>query len=264
MPAFRILSQSPVYFLLDGVTPAAGGRIEFYEAGTTTAKDVYGDKALTVNNGSSIALGSDGRTTVDVWGDGSYRVRGYAADDTEIFDRDNVEIPGGAGQVLPTLADGQFISALGGVLVAADVLQPPDPTGQSGKIIGSDGSGFLWQDPPADPVVPITVGTSSAQIGDTDSKAYYVEWGTATAPASGTYTASKAITFAKTFASAPFVSITPIGALASGPLVAYPTSTPTTGGFTAGFDVAEGTNAQATINSDISFLWKAEGLVNVA
>src|SRR5690348_9531177 len=98
MAAFRILDQSPVYFLLDGVTPAAGGRIEFYEAGTTTAKDVYGDQDLTVNNGSSITLGSDGRAVDDIWGDGSYRVRVYASDDTLISDDDNVEIPGGAGQ----------------------------------------------------------------------------------------------------------------------------------------------------------------------
>lgn len=264
MPAFRILSQSPVYFELDGVTPAAGGRIEFYEAGTTTAKDVYGDKALTVNNGSSIALGSDGRAVDDVWGNGSYRVRVYASDNTLISDDDDVEIPGGSGQVLPTLADGQFISSLGGVLVATDIIQAPDPTGYSGKILGSDGTNYLFQDPPATPTVPITVGADNAQIGNTSGKAFYIQGGTATAPASGAYTTSKAITFAKTFATVIHVSVTPLSVQPGGPVVAYLTTPATTGGFTAVFDVAEGANANNTIASDIPFSWVAFGTVNVA
>ena len=264
MAAFRILDQSPVYFLLDGVTPAAGGRIEFYEAGTTTAKDVYGDQALTVNNGSSIDLGSDGRTTVDVWGDGSYRVRGYAADDTEIFDRDNVEIPGGDGTAIPALESGKVLSNDGATLQWLELVETPDPSGQSGKILGSDGTSLIWQDPPADPVVPLTVGTASLQAGNTDSKAFYIQGGTATAPASGTYTTSKAITFDKTYATIIHVSVTPLTVEPGGPVVAYLTSAPTTGGFTAVFDVAEGANANNTIASDIPFSWAAFGIVNVA
>lgn len=264
MAAFRILSQSPVYFLLDGKTPAAGGRIEFYEAGTTTAKDVYGDQELSVNNGSSITLGSDGRAEDDIWGDGSYRVRVYAADDTLISDDDNVEIPGGTGTAIPALSAGKVLSNDGAVLQWLALQEVPDPTGQGGKIIGSDSTGYIWQDPPADPEVPITVGAASLQAGNTNSKAYYIQSGTDTAPASGTYTTTKAITFAKTFATVLHVSITPFGVQSGGPIVAYPTSAPTTGGFTAGFDVAEGTNAQATINSSISFSWVAHGLIDVA
>jgi len=264
MPAFRIPIQSPVYFLLDGVTPAAGGRIEFYEAGTTTAKDVYGDADLASNNGSSVDLGSDGRTTVDVWGDGSYRVRVYAADDTLISDDDNVEIPGGDGAAIPALEAGKVLSNDGAVLQWLELVSPPDPTGQGGKILGSDGTSLVWQDPPEDPEVPLTVGTASLQAGNTNSKAFYIQAGTSTAPASGTFTTSKAITFAKTFATVLHVGVTPLTVQPGGPVVPYLTSAPTTGGFTAVFDVAEGANANNTIASDIPFSWFAIGLVNVA
>lgn len=263
MAAFRILSQSPVYFLLDGKTPAAGGRIEFYEAGTTTPKDVYGDQALTVNNGSSIELGSDGRASDDIWGDGSYRVRVYAADDTLISDDDNVEIPGGAGTAVPALEAGKVLSNDGAVLQWLELQDIPDPTGQGGKILGSDGSSYVWQDPPETPTVPLTVGTASLQAGNTNSKAFYIQSGTATAPASGTYTTSKAITFSKTFASVLHVSVTPQAVEPGGPIVAYLTTPATTGGFTAVFDVAEGANANSSIASDVPFSWIAFGLVNV-
>jgi hypothetical protein len=263
MAAFRILSQSPVYFLLDGKTPAANGRIEFYEAGTTTAKDVYGDADLTVNNGSSIGLGSDGRAADDIWGDGSYRVRVYAADDTLISDDDNVEIPGGNGTAIPALEAGKVLSNDGAVLQWLALEETPDPTGQSGKILGSDGSSYVWQDPPADPVVPITVGADNVQFGNTSSKAFYIQSGTSTAPASGAYTTSKALTFTKTFATILHVGVTPHAVQPGGPVVAYLSSPPTTGGFTAVFDVAEGANANNTIASDIPFSWVAVGLVNV-
>ena len=108
------------------------------------------------------------------------------------------------------------------------------------------------------------MGASSAQIGNTSSKAFYVEWGTATAPASGTYTTSKAITFAKTFATIGHVGVMPQTVEPGGPIVPYLTSPATTGGFTAVFDVAEGANANNTIASDIPFSWIAFGTVNVA
>ena len=264
MAAFRILDQSPVYFLLDGKTPAAGGRIEFYEAGTTTPKDVYGDQGFAANNGSSINLGSDGRAVDDIWGSGSYRVRVYAADDTLISDDDNVEVPGGDETAIPALEAGKVLSNDGAVLQWLELPDIPDATGQSGKILGSDGTSFIWQSAPEAPTVPITVGTASAQIGNTSSKAFYVQSGTATAPASGTYTTSKAITFSKTFAAIWHVSVTPHTVEPGGPIVAYLTSPPTTGGFTAVFDVAEGANANNTIASDIPFSWIAFGTVNVA
>jgi hypothetical protein len=263
MTAFRILDQSPVFFDLLGAI-AAGGSLQFYAAGTTTPKDVYGDQALTVNNGDTIAIGADGRAVDDIWGDGSYRVRVYAADSTLISDDDNVEIPGGTGQVIPTLADGQFISALGGVLVAADVEQVPDPAGQSGKWLSSDGTNAIWATAPAAPTAPITVGTADVQFGSTGGKAFFIQYGTATAPASGTYSTTKAVTFATAFNSTPVVMLDMTSnSQPGGPVVAQLSAAPTSTGFTAVFDVAEGNPSQSSFVNDAPFNWVAFGLINV-
>lgn len=263
MTAFRILDQSPVFFDLQGAI-AAGGSLKFYAAGTTTAKDVYGDQALTVNNGSTIAIGSDGRAVDDIWGDGSYRVRVYAADATLISDDDNVEIPGGTGQVIPTLADGQFVSSLGGVLVAADVEQVPDPAGQSGKWLSSDGTSAIWATAPAAPTAPINVGTTNVQFGSTGGKAFFIQYGTDTAPASGTYNTTKAVTFPTAFNSIPVVMLDMTSnSQPGGPVVAQLSASPTSTGFTAVFDVAEGSPSQSSFVNDAPFNWVAFGLINV-
>jgi hypothetical protein len=92
MTAFRILDQTPVYLDLLG-QPASGGTLRFFETETDTPKNVFGDPNLSVNNGSSVLIGTDGRTVDDVWGDGVYRVRLYASDNTLIAEADPVEIP---------------------------------------------------------------------------------------------------------------------------------------------------------------------------
>jgi hypothetical protein len=254
MAAFRILDQSPVYFLLDGVTPAAGGRIEFYEAGTTTAKDVYGDKGLTVNNGSSIDLGSDGRPAVDgtpvaIWGSGSYRVRVYAADDTLISDDDDVEIPGGDGATIPALEAGKLLSNDGAVLEWTDIIQPPDPTGHSGKILGSDGEDYVWKDDGSP-----SVSGNGAQMGS-----LLIQTGTVTVTASHATTASKSFTFPTKFTTLWHVSAspntgsdtTPIGLL---PIVSV--NGRSTSGATVNFDL---NNFDSTIETDVPCTWFAIG-----
>lgn len=263
MAAFRILDQSPVYFLLDGVTPAAGGRIEFYEAGTTTAKDVYGDKALSVNNGSSVALGSDGRAAVDVWGSGSYRVRVYAADDTIISDDDNVELPGGDGATIPALESGKVLSNDGAVLEWLDILQPPDPTGQSGKVIGSDGGAFVWQDPPASPTLPtLPAGGITATSGKVTIGAILIQWGTGTASPSGGREAAATITFPTAYSATPYVDVSRGGPMVSSGLQGTSgVSSAGTTSFNAHFDVNVSTTAAgySPISSDIPFSWFAIG-----
>jgi hypothetical protein len=96
MTGFRIPDSFPVFLDRLG-QPAANGRLEFYDAGTSVPKDVYGNPDLTVNNGPTVLIGADGRAVDDIWGDGSYYVRLIAADDTLIADADDVSIPGGAG-----------------------------------------------------------------------------------------------------------------------------------------------------------------------
>ena len=55
----------------DDGNPLSGGLVYFYEAGTTTAKNVYTDKAKTAPY-TYVTLGTDGR--VHVYGDGLYKV----------------------------------------------------------------------------------------------------------------------------------------------------------------------------------------------
>lgn len=145
MSAFLILDPRPVYFTSTGAV-AAGGSLKFFQAGTTTPQNVYGNQALTVNNGAVLTLGSDGRTSVDVWGDGTlaYRVQLFDANGALQFDVDNVGLPGGSGNQIPTLQTGKFLSNDGAVLEWTDVQAVPDPTGQSGKFLTSDGTNTSW------------------------------------------------------------------------------------------------------------------------
>jgi len=264
MSTFRILNQRPVFFGRTGNyagLPLAGGSLSFYATGTTTPKDVYSDASKTANNGATVALDSSGQSSVDVWGDGAYRVRLYDADGVLQSEADDVEIPGGTGTTIPTLSADKFLTNDGAVLSWSAISQVPDPTGSAGKILGNDGANFIWQDAPVAPTAPITTASDSVKWGNTASVAAEMQWGSSTAPASGTYTAQKAITFATPFATVPAVSITAIGAGTGGPYVAYLGSTPTVNGFTAVFDIAEGNSANAYITNDVQFQWVAVGTV---
>lgn len=268
MAAFRLLNQFPVYFDQQGRL-ADGGELRFYESGTTTPKDVYGDQALTVNNGSSVAIGSDGRTVVDVWGDGEYRVRLYDADGTMIGEADNVEVAGGTGQSIPALVTGQFLTNNGALLLWAPISEVPDPTGQSGKILGNDGSNFIWQDPPEAPPAPpapdLEVTATSVIIGDGTDR-MLTQAGSSSAPASGSRTTSVSVTFGTPFASPPvFVGVTPNLSVVTGiGYQAIPAATNITKtGFTANFDV-NADQSGADINVSIPFQWIAMGPVAAA
>ena len=147
MASFRVLDQAPVYLNFQG-KPVSLGSLSFFDTGQSiTTKDVFGDKALTVNNGAVVSLDSSGRTNVDVWGDGSYRVILKDALGATIWTRDDVEIPGGLGSsTLPAFVAGYFLTNDGAVASWAAIRQLPDPTGNSGKQLGTDGTIFIWED----------------------------------------------------------------------------------------------------------------------
>ena len=265
MPAFRILNQNPVYWNLAGRL-ADGGSLKFYDSGTTTPRDVYGDQAKTVNNGSSVAIGSDGRAVHDIWGDGSYRVRLYDADGTLIAEADDVEIQGGGGSAIPALESGKFLSNDGGVMQWVDVREVPDPTGSANKVLGTDGTVLIWQTPPAPPAPPaapdITVTSTSLSVGDGGPSKFLIQSGTATAPASGTVNTSATVTFPAAFETTLHVSVTLLSnSQPGGPVVTYMTSAPSTTGFTVGFDVAEGNSSAASVVNPVPFSWVAFGTV---
>ena len=254
MTGFRILDPFPAYLNLLGV-PASGGSLKFFDSETDDPKDVFGDADLTVNNGPSVLIGTDGRTVVDVWGSGSYTVRLYAPDDTLIAEAEDVTLPGGGGTAIPTLVAGSFLTNDGAVLQWEDILQVPDPTGQSGKILGNDGSNLIWQ--ALTQFVPEIDGTS-LKLGT-----ILIQWGTDTIPASGTTSSAKAITFGKPFLSTLYVNASlnqVAGITASG---GYPTISTfgwSTTGATANinFSIADGST---DITSPCAIAWLAIGTV---
>lgn len=250
MPSFRILDQFPVYLDRLGV-PVSGGSLRFYQSGTDTPQDVYGDPDLTVNNGDSVLLSSDGRTTVDVWGSGAYRVRLFAADGTLIKEADDVEIPGGSGTVIPALLTGYYLTNDGSSLIWSPVREVPDPTGQSGKILTNDGTNLFWQDAPA-PFSP-AIDTGSIKLGTK-----LIQWGTGTASPSGSYVTTKAIAFPKAFTAVQSLVICAAqgsGAASNGgiPIIGYTGLSNT--GAVANIDM----NAFGNIVNAVTFSWLAIG-----
>ena len=143
MGAFRITDQDPVYFDALGV-PCAGGSLEFYDSGTTTPKSVYGEPALSTDNGSTLTLDSSGRAAVDVWGLGVYRVILKDADGVVVWTRDDVQV---SGDTFPAGTDGQFLSLASGTPTFVDLTQLPDPSGHSGDSLQVVGDAYVLQAP---------------------------------------------------------------------------------------------------------------------
>jgi hypothetical protein len=206
--SFRILDQAPVYFDLLGQI-AAGGSLNFYAAGTTTPQSVYGDPALTVNNGAVIAIGTDGRAVDDIWGNGTtpYRVRLYAANGTLIADRDNVQIAGSGSLTIPTLVPNEFLTNDGANLIWQAIRQAPDPTGQAGKILGSDGTNAIWQT-----IASLNIPTITTTANSLVLAGIRFQWGSGTFPASGSWFTQQNVTFPVAFSSVPYhVNVNPTG-----------------------------------------------------
>lgn len=270
MTAFRILNPFPVYLDRLGV-PAAGGRLEFFEAGTSTPKDVYGDPDLTVNNGPTVLINSDGRSEHDIWGDGAYYVRLLDADSTLIADADNVEIPGGEGAVIPPLQGGKFLTNDGAVMSWAAIIQPPDPTGQSGKILGTDGANLIWQAVPEPENATSDVAVSDTGVSISDgTKKILIQTGSGSAPNVGGRDMGFSVTFATAFLAEPiWVGVTPryagtVSPLGNAPIPHLTTKSPT--GFSGVMSAGErdDTGSGFNFNAAVPFDWIAVGLVSVA
>ena len=200
---FRILDNRPVYFDQLG-RPASGGRLDFFDAGTLTPKAVYADPSLTVSNGPSVTLDSAGRTEVDTWGDGAYKVRLYDAAGVLQSEADDVQVPGGTSQQIPPLEAGKFLTTDGALLLWDTIIQVPDPTGQNGKVLQSDGANAVWvalAAVAANAVLTFVAGGFKLSDGTTAVLVQFIS-GTVTPP-SGTTTASQAFSFGTAFSSTP-------------------------------------------------------------
>lgn len=85
----RYVNPLPQYFDDEG-NVLSGGKIYFYESGTSTLQDTYSDSALTVPNTNPVILDADGRLPDDVYLSGAYKVRLTDAADTLIREIDPV------------------------------------------------------------------------------------------------------------------------------------------------------------------------------
>jgi hypothetical protein len=270
MPAFRLLNYFPVYLGDDGL-PLAGGYLRFYDSGTTTPKDIYGDQALTINNGPEVELDATGRAVHDLWGDGNYRVRLYASDDTLVGEVDNVELPGGDAATIPALVDGYFLTNNGALLLWAPVRQLPDPTGQDGKMVVADGDGYILQPQPTPPDIPdpdIVIQETAGVLAQflagnsTDPDKLCIQAGRGSAPASGLNTTSTPVVYPSAFDATPFLAITPtVAAAGAGGFLPVDSLIAESGtGFTVKFDTNGGDEGNSAITNAITFSWIAIGV----
>lgn len=98
------------FFGVDGTTPAAGGKLYTYAAGTTTPQSTYTTSAMTVANANPIILDSAGRCTIYMSPGSAYKLTLNTSADALIWTQDNVlavptstaslDVTGTAGEAL--------------------------------------------------------------------------------------------------------------------------------------------------------------------
>lgn len=274
MPAaFRLYPKFQTFFSDDG-TLLAGGYLKFFAAGTVTAKNVYGEKALSTNNGSRIDLDAAGRPEHPIWGSGQYDVELYDADDEKVGEDLLVEVSGGEATALPALSADKFLTNDGSVMSWATVRQVPNPSGHSGDYLSNDGTTLTWVAGPATPETPTspaTVDPGKVIIGTTGSDFAMILSASATATAAGSRTCSKAVTYSTAFNATPKLTITPTGSAptnGSDILPGWTVTASSATGFTVEFSTmtggtsADSSNSNSVIANDIDFDYIAIGTVD--
>ena len=98
----------------------AGGKVYFYEAGTSTPKDTYSDAALTSANTNPVVL--DNRGEADIYLDGEYKIILKTAADVEIWTEDNYSLAGGTKRLSPQAVTYNIISDANYTLTAGQEL----------------------------------------------------------------------------------------------------------------------------------------------
>ena len=273
MAGFRILDPFQVYLNQNGSAPASGGYFRFYEAGTTNPKSVYGDPDLTVDNGSRVNLDAAGRPMVEAWGSGSYRVRMYDENDSQIQEADNWQAPGGAGQLIPPLVANAFLTNDGGVLLWELLKLLPDTAGQINKFLSNDGENVLWKEivipvPPApDIVITGNRDAGSLRLGTSNvATKVLIQWGSAQTPNSGNRQAAVDVVFPTPYNSAAIwadAAITSSSLTSTGLIAAKATPVLAPDRVNFHFDSQDFGNNASKFNQPIPFRWIAVGLVTV-
>src|SRR5690606_6234071 len=137
--ARQFLNPAPVLHDILGIDPAFNGSLTFYEIGTTDPKDTWSDYDQTVPNENPVPLDSAARSETQIWLDGEYSVVLRNEDDETVWPRD-LRPEQSAGLAIPSLVSDEFLTNDGTNLAWGPVLQVPDPTGFSGRVLSTDGS----------------------------------------------------------------------------------------------------------------------------
>ena len=262
MPAaFRLYPGFQTFFSDDG-TLLAGGQLRFKLAGTSTPKDVYGEKALSTNNGSTIDLDAAGRPEHPIWGSGQYDVDLYDADGVKVGEDLTVEIPGGEASALPALSADKFLTNDGSVMSWTEIEQVPDPTGSANKILGTDGTTVSWVDRPSNGADATNVGADATSLHVDDM---YVVTGSATGSSLGGRTQTVNVAFGTAFTSTPVfvgIQVTSSSLSSAGNMPSWAITSSSTTGFTVKFTMGELDDSQSkyNFNAGIAFNYVAIGV----
>ena len=232
--AFRFFPIGTQFFTNDGKV-LADGSLSFFDSGTTDPRTTYSDPELTTPNSQPVELDGAGRPNTDIWGDGSYRVVLKDSLGATIATLDDVSGPQGIPD--PSLQSGLFLTNDGTDLFWAPILQVPDPDGETpGYVLTTDGANYQWDalpEPPTPEATPtVEIGATTLEIGSAaGGERILFQTGTATAPASGSQSATINVTFDtqfKTliFATAQAQTFNPSAAVGGGfsPVVTIPNS----------------------------------------
>lgn len=261
MPAYRLFDKLQTFYG-DAGQALPGGYLKFYVAATTTPQSVYGERALSTNNGSQVALTSSSRLAHECWADTTlaYFVELYNASNVKQGEISYVEIPGGQGQTIPVPNEGEFLTGDGTNFLAEEIRQVPDPTGNAGKILGTDGTLIQWVVKPTD---------GEAGESDVEDAANYfrignimVQWGTGSAAASGTDTTSATVTYSPAFGATPlyFDASVTVASVNGVSLVADSYTAASASGCTVNFNNADRHyEGSSKLTSAIPFTWVAIG-----
>ena len=260
MSTFRILDQAPQYLLPNGKVNA-GGSLTFYETDLSTPKLTWSDPEQTTPNPNPMPLDAAGRTLYDVWGEGEYGAVRRAPAGVAIWTRNNVRLGGDAGQEIPALVAGHFLTNDGSNLQWAPIREVPDPTGSNGQVLSTDGTNLNWIPLPEPPESDIGVQVGAAGYQWTNG--LLIQWGSDSAPASGDKSTTKAASFPISFDEAPYhIGLTPkLGTITQNDSLVCATYTnPGSSGFTANFSLADDDNKSwKAINVAVPFTWMAIG-----
>lgn len=260
---YRFYNPAPVLHDLLGIEPCALGTLHFYDQGTTNPRTTWADADQAVPNPNPVPLDSSGRANNNIWLDGAYSVALKDADGITVWTRD-VDSGAGAGQAIPALVNGQFLTNDGVNLIWAPILEVPDPTGSEGYQLEVASGIPTWVPKPEPPPPPESdIGVQVGAAGYQWTNGLLIQWGSDSAPASGDKSTTKAASFPISFDEAPYhIGLTPkLGTITqNGSLVCATYTSPASGGFTANFGLADDDNKSwKAINVTVPFTWMAIG-----